>query len=277
MTGLIFSAPGCTHQAVRMLPMDLLTLLSRALVVPVLVFAVACGSEPVAPPPAGTGGGVAVDAATAGSLSGRVTFTGVPPAADILQMGTDQACVTDGVAEKPSDAVLVDPSGGLGNVFVHVKDGLDPKYSFPVPGTPVALDQVGCRYRPRVVGLQLGQPLEVVNSDDTLHNVHALPVENTEFNEGQPLRGMRLSHMFTAPEVMVRFKCNVHSWMTAYVGVVPHPYFAVTAADGSFSIPGLPPGTYTIEAWHEVFGRQTGQVTIGEREAVTLSFEFSAD
>ncbi len=276
MTGLIFSAPGCKHQAVRMLPMDLQTLMSRALFVPVLVLAVACGSEPAAPP-AVTGGGVAVDAATAGSLSGRITFTGVPPAADILQMGTDQACVTDGVAEKPSDAVLVDPSGGLENVFVYVKDGLDSKYSFPVPNTPAVLDQVGCRYHPRVVGVQLGQPLDVVNSDDTLHNVHALPVENTEFNEGQPLRGMRMSHMFTAPEVMVRFKCNVHAWMTAYVGVVPHPFFAVTASDGSFSIPGLPPGTYTIEAWHEVFGRKTGQVTIGEREAVTLSFEFSAD
>ena len=172
--------------------------------------------------------------------------------------------------------MLIDPSGGLANVFVYVKDGLDPKYSFPIPETPVVLDQVGCVYRPRVVGIRVGQPLEALNSDDTLHNVHALPTANVEFNEGQPVKGMRLSRVFDKPEVMMRFKCNVHSWMAAYVGVLPHPYFAVTAADGSFSIPGLPPGTYTIEAWHERFGTQTMQVTVADREAVTANFAFQS-
>jgi hypothetical protein len=103
-----------------------------------------------------------------------------------------------------------------------------------------------------------------------------MPTKNVEFNESQPIKGMRTTRVFTTPEVMVRFKCNVHSWMAAYVGVLPHPYFAVTAADGSFSIAGLPPGTYTIEAWHEVFGTRTQQITITERQNATVAFAFQA-
>jgi len=255
--------------------MALLRLASRILIVVPILFFAACGSKPAEPVPATTGGGVPVDPETAGSLSGKVSFNGVPPAPEMLQMGTDPACVVGGVAERPSDSVLIDASGGVQNAFVYVKDGLDPKYSFPVPQTPVEIDQSGCMYRPHVIGVQLGQSLDVVNEDDTLHNVHALPVENEEFNEGQPIKGLRLTHVFTKPEVMVRFKCNVHSWMAAWVGVVPHPYFAVTSADGSFSIPGLPPGTYTVEAWHEKFGRLTEQVTVGERQQATASFTFS--
>ncbi len=237
----------------------------------------ACGSEPAPPAPvAGAGGGMAVDAATAGAVSGRATFSGTPPAAEILRMGTDAACIGPDGPDQPSDAVLVDATGGLANVFVYVKDGLDAKYSFAVPQEPVLLDQAGCRYHPRVLGVRVGQPLEVLNSDDTLHNVHALPVGNAEFNEGQPIKGLRMTRFFTMPEVAVRFKCDVHSWMSAYVGVMAHPYFAVTAPDGSFSIPDLPPGTYTVEAWHERFGRMTEQVTIGERESASLAFTFSA-
>jgi plastocyanin len=257
--------------------MVLSRVIGRSLVLLVFVMAAACGSEAPAPAPVASGGGMTVDEATAGVLSGRATFSGTPPAPETLHMGTDAACVAAGGAEQPSDAVLVDASGGLANVFVYVTDGLDPTYSFPVPETPVVLDQAGCRYHPHVLGIRVGQPLEVVNSDDTLHNVHALPVDNAEFNEGQPLKGLSMTHVFTTPEVAVRFKCDVHSWMSAYVGVVAHPFFAVTASDGSFSIPGLPPGTYTIEAWHERFGRVTEQVTIGAREIATLAFTFSAN
>jgi plastocyanin len=239
-----------------------------------LLLAAGCGSDPAPPPP--SGGGVPVDAATAGSLSGRVTFTGTPLAADTLRMGTDPACVTGAGPNPQSDAVLIDASGGLRNAFVWVKDGLDSKYSFPAPSETILLDQVGCRYTPRVLGIRVGQPLEVVNSDDTLHNVHAMPLENVEFNEGQPVKGQKLTTTFPKPEVMVRFKCNVHNWMAAYVGVVAHPFFAVTSADGSFSIAGLPPGTYTIEAWHERFGTLTQQITIGDRETKTASFAFAA-
>jgi plastocyanin len=257
--------------------MVLSRVIGRSVVLSLCVMAAACGSEPAAPAPTVVGGGVAVDETTAGALAGQAIFSGTPPAPEMLHMGTDAACTVVGGADQLNDAVLVDASGGLANAFVYVKDGLDPKYAFAVPQTPVVLDQVGCRYHPHVLGIRVGQPLEVLNSDDTLHNVHALPVDNVEFNEGQPLKGLSMTHLFTTPEVAVRFKCDVHSWMAAYVGVVAHPYFAVTASDGSFSIPGLPPGTYTIEAWHERFGRLTEQVTIGDRETATLTFTFSAN
>jgi hypothetical protein len=217
---------------------------------------------------------VAVDAATAGTLSGRVTFSGTPPAPETLRMAGDPACKAG--AGSPSDAVLIDANGGLQNVFIHVKDGLDPKYSFPTPTETLVLDQVGCRYTPRVLGVRVGQPLDIVNSDDTFHNVHGMPTANVEFNDSTPLKGMKTQRVFPIPEVMVRFKCNVHGWMAAYVGVVAHPFFAVSAADGSFTIAGLPPGTYTIEAWHERFGTRTQQVTIAERGTADLTLTFTA-
>lgn len=216
-----------------------------------------------------------MDEATTGSLSGRVTFEGTPPPADILRMGTDPACVIDGDSAPESRAVLVDAAGGLQNAFVHISDGLDPDYSFEIPTTAVILDQVGCRYTPRVLGVRAGQPMEIVNSDETFHNVHALPMTNVEFNHGQPNQGDRMTHIFTVPEVMVRFKCNVHSWMTAHIGVMAHPFFATTAPDGSFDITGIPPGTYTVEVWHERFGTQTQSVTIAEQQAATTTFTFA--
>ena len=145
-----------------------------------------------------------------------------------------------------SDAVLIGADGALKNVFVYIKDGLDPALLVRRRRPQaVVLDQKGCIYSPRVVGVRVGQPLEIVNSDPTLHNVHALPMANQEFNQGQPFQGIRMTKTFTAPEVMVRFKCDVHGWMAAYVGVVAHPFFAVTDADGTFEMKGLPPGTYT--------------------------------
>jgi plastocyanin len=158
-------------------------------------------------------------------------------------------------------------------VFVYVKDGLG-GLKFPVPSTPVVLDQKGCRYAPHVVGVQVGQGFEVLNSDSTLHNVHALPTANREFNTGQPLAGLRYSHRFSTREVMVPFKCDVHPWMRAYIGVLDHPFFGVTGADGTFTLTGLPPGTYTVEAWHEKLGTQTQTVTIGDKESKDIAVSF---
>ena len=124
--------------------------------------------------------------------------------------------------------------------------------------------------------MRVGQPLEIVNSDPTLHNIHAMPKANAEFNNGQPIQGMKTTHTFTAKEVMVPFKCDVHGWMNAYVGVLDHPYFAVTDKDGKFELKGLPPGTYTIEAWHEKLGTQTQSVTIGAKETKDVTFTFKA-
>jgi hypothetical protein len=124
--------------------------------------------------------------------------------------------------------------------------------------------------------MRVGQPLEITNSDPTLHNIHATPKINTEFNTGQPIEGMKTTHTFDRPEVMVPFKCDVHGWMNAYVGVLEHPYFAVTGTDGKFSLETLPAGTYTIEAWHERLGAQQQMVTIGEKETKDIAFTFKA-
>jgi plastocyanin len=240
----------------------------------VAIFVAACGSKPEAPAP--TGGGKKVDPATAGAITGKISFEGTPPAPDTIRLGVDQACVQAAGASAKSDAVLVSAAGGLQNAFVYIKDGLDPAYSFDMPATPVVLDQKGCRYTPRIFGVRVGQPIEIVNSDNTLHNVHAIPVTNQEFNKPEAVQGMRMTHIFTQPEVMVRFTCNVHSWMQAYVGVMTHPFFAVSAEDGSFTLKGVPPGTYTIGAWHEKFGDQTSKVTIGDGKTETVAFSFKA-
>jgi plastocyanin len=244
---------------------------SLGLVLAVLAMVASCSAPPPPPP---SGGGKRVDPATTGEISGRTMFTGTPPPVDVIRVGIDQVCAETVGANVRSQAVLVGKDGALENVFVYVKDGLDPAYTFDIPTTPMTLDQKGCRYTPRVFGVRAGQPVEIVNSDATLHNVHALPMMNQEFNQGEPAQGARMQKTFTVPEVMVRFKCDVHAWMSAYVGVMAHPFFAVSAADGTFSIKGLPPGTYTLEAWHEKFGTRTTRVTIAEHQTQHASFSF---
>jgi plastocyanin len=211
-----------------------------------------------------------VDPATSGGVTGRVLFAGTPPPPAPIKMGSDPYCEQQGAAV--TETVAVGADGGLKNVFVYVKDGLG-DLRFPVPGTPVVLDQKGCRYVPRVFGVQVGQPIEIVNSDRTLHNIHALAETNREFNMGQPAPG-RDTHTFSTREVMVLFKCDVHRWMNAYAGVLDHPYYAVTSEDGRFELKGLPPGTYTIEAWHETLGAATQSVTIGAKETKDVPFSF---
>jgi len=240
------------------------------------VLAAGCSSEVTDKPaqPAAAAG-KKVDAATAGSIAGQVKFEGTVPAADVTRMGGDRKCVPDAGPNPPSDALIVSADKGVKTAFVWVKDGLDPAYTFDAPTAPAELDQKGCLYTPRVLGVRVGQAIEIVNSDPTMHNVHALPMANREFNHGQPKQNTRLSEVFTTPEVMVRFKCDVHSWMAAWVGVVPHPYFAVTDEKGEFKLPGLPPGSYTLEAWHEKLGKQTAQVSIAPNQTQAVSITFT--
>jgi plastocyanin len=215
-----------------------------------------------------------VDAGTAGTVTGKVTFEGTPPAPQPIKLSSDPYCQTAN-AGLTTENEIVGAGGTVANVFVYIKDGLGNR-TFTAPATPVVLDQKGCHYTPHVLGIQVGQPLQIVNSDSTLHNVHGLPKANKEFNQGQPIQGMKTTHTFSTKEVMIPFKCDVHGWMNAWVGVLDHPYYAVTGADGTFSLKGLPPGTYTIEAWHEKLGTQTQMVTVGAKESKNVGFTFKA-
>jgi plastocyanin len=233
--------------------------------------AAGCGANP------SVSAGTRVDPATAGSITGSVVFTGTPPPLEMLRMAIDPVCLQLAGPVPESDAVLLGPEGALQNAFVYIKSGLDPKYAFELPAAPAQLDQRSCRFVPRVLGVRVGQPLEFINSDFTAHNVHARPTINREFNRHQPQQGMRESRTFTRPEVMVPIRCDLHPWMVAHVGVVEHPYFLVTGEDGSFTLEGVPPGTYTLEAWHERLGTRTADVTVGPRGRASVTFDFMAE
>jgi len=240
----------------------------------------ACGGGSEAPKPtasaAPAAGAQKIDPATAGSVKGVVTLNGTAPKNEPIRMNADPVCLKQAKGEQFQETYKVGADGkSLGNVFVYVKDGLG-NYAYDPPSGNVTLNQEGCHYTPHVFGIRVGQPLEILNSDPTLHNIHALPKANQEFNNGQPIQGMKTSHTFTAKEVMVPFKCDVHGWMNAYVGVLDHPYLAVSDAEGKFEIPNLPPGTYTIEAWHEKAGATTQSVTIAAKESKDVNFTLNA-
>lgn len=244
------------------------------LTVPVALAAAACGGTSSAPPTSGPAVSP-VNPDTAGRISGHVRFTGPAPDAEVVRISGDKTCVAlNGGDEQPAEAIVLGPDNALQNVFVYVKSGLE-KFTFPIPAEPVVLDQQKCRYVPRVVGVRVGQPLRVKNGDPLLHNVRSAPEINQPFNQGQPVQGMSYTHTFTTREVMVPIGCDVHAWMHAYVGALEHPFFAVTAADGAFTLSGLPPGTYTIAAWHERLGTHEQQVTIGAKDTKDVDFTFA--
>jgi plastocyanin len=235
----------------------------------------ACGGGNDQRPSGGTPAATPVATATAdgpGVITGTITFAGTPPRARPLRMDSDPRCAGD--PEATYEMLVVGPENGLQNVFVYVKDGLGNRV-YATPTTPVTLDQKGCRYIPHVFGVQVGQPVQISNSDRTLHNVNAAPKENQAFNFGQVPSTPAVTRTFDRAEIGIPIRCDVHSWMNAYAGVVPHPFFAITKADGTFEIKGLPPGTYTIEAWHETLGTRTQQVTIAAKESKDVAFTFA--
>ncbi|MBI1966772.1 MAG: carboxypeptidase regulatory-like domain-containing protein [Gemmatimonadetes bacterium] len=220
--------------------------------------------------------GRAGDAAqVGGTITGKVKFTGTKPVMRRIDMSEEAACKAKHPTAPTAETVVVNANGTLANVFVYVKAGLPAGYRAPAAPPPVVLDQDGCRYHPHVFGLMVGQTLQIKNSDGILHNIKAKGTKNRPFNISQPTN-MTTPRTFSAPEVMVTLECNVHGWMNAYVGVLPHPFSAVSGADGSFTIRGLPPGTYTIEAWHERYGAQTATVTVAGTETKTADFTFAA-
>jgi len=190
----------------------------------------------------------------------------------VIKMDADPQCASFHTEDVYTEAVVTDADGNLANVFVYVKEGAAPSAA---PAGEVILDQQGCVYTPHVTGVVVGQTMKIRNSDQVLHNVHALPTVNAEFNQGQPFAGMELEKTFDKPEIMIPVKCDVHPWMKSYIGVMEHSYFAVSGADGSFSIEGLAPGDYVLEAWHEELGTRTQSVTVADG-AVDVSFDFTS-
>jgi plastocyanin len=214
--------------------------------------------------------------AKAGTVSGVVRFSGKVPKRRKISTDSDPACAKmHAEKELLSETVLVNDDGTLRNVFVWISKGLEGK-TFPMPSDPVILDQNGCTFVPHIQGVRAGQSITVRNSDATTHNIHSLPKLNESFNFSQGEQGSTKTVTFKRQEVMVYVKCDIHPWMSAYLGVVDHPYFAVTADGGTFEIKDLPAGTYTLSAWHEKYGILEQPVTVADGASRNLEFTFKS-
>jgi hypothetical protein len=214
-----------------------------------------------------------VSKADEGTISGVIKFDGTPPERKQIDMSQDANCATAS-GDKLADDTVID-NGKLENVFVYVTGGPADKFDFGIPSEPAVLDQVGCRYTPRVLGIQTGQMLRVLNSDKTTHNVHPSPKKNAEWNQVQTANGAPIEKKFLKPEALIPVKCNQHPWMLAHVGVLDHPFYAVSGKDGSYTVKNLPPGDYTLTAFHETLGQKTQKITVGAKEAKTQDFSYS--
>ncbi len=207
-----------------------------------------------------------------GTVSGVINFTGTAPDPESILMDAEPICQEQYPDGAFTETVVVNNNGTLQNVFLYVKEGL-PDQDWEVSSDAVLLDQKGCRYGPHVLGVQAGQDIVIRNSDGILHNIHPMPINNRPFNLGQPVE-MDTTRQFSTSEIMIPVECDVHDWMIGYIGVVDHPFFAVTGSDGSFEISGLPAGDYVIEAWHELYGTQTLSVSIPEGGTEQIEFTY---
>ena len=217
----------------------------------------------------------ALDPAMAGSISGTITFQGKPPERLRIDLNADPGC--QGGPENDAEQYVVGKKGALANVYVYIKKGLPPNVKFPAKTAVVVVDQKHCRFVPHVVAVQVGEPVEFRNSDPTMHNVHTMP--NVTGNMGSDISeapmGQPQRETFSQPEQMLRVLCNNHPWMSAFVNVSATPFFAVTGANGRFTIEGLPPGVYTLAAVHEKMGEQTMQVTVSTQINSRADFSFT--
>ncbi|HET9985491.1 MAG TPA: carboxypeptidase regulatory-like domain-containing protein [Longimicrobiales bacterium] len=214
----------------------------------------------------------AAPVANAATVSGTIKFTGTPPAGTPIDMSSEPICAQKHPNGVKTEEVVVD-GGALENVVVYVSQGL-PAQKYAPPAQPAEIDQDGCVYKPHVVVMQVGQKLNIKNADGILHNIKTKPSKNRPFNISQPTK-METARTFDVAEADIPVECNVHNWMHATIAVFDHPYYAVSANGGKYTISNLPPGTYTIETWHEKYGKQTQQVTVGPNETKAVDFTYS--
>jgi plastocyanin len=218
-----------------------------------------------------------------GTITGKVSYTGAAPEAKKIDTSADAACTSKSPNLTTEDWVIKD--GKLANTYVYIKSGAladgskIADYTFEAPSAPATLDQNGCHYKPHVLGVMVNQPITITNSDPTTHNIHFTPKNNPDWNQSQPNGAASLTHKLAVAEVLVPVKCNQHPWMKSYVGVTKHPFFAVTGEDGGFTLKGVPPGKYTVVAWHEGGANgteKTMEVTVPAKGAATADFSFGA-
>jgi len=208
----------------------------------------------------------------AANVTGKANFGGAAPKRAPIKMNADPKCAKLNTGKQIlNDTVIVNSNKTLENVFVYVKEGV--KNPPAAPSTAVTFNQQGCMYHPAVVALRVGQPLKILNSDDTMHNVHSLSKVNPGFNNAMPTKGQTIEKKFGKPETMIRVKCDVHTWMNAYINVLEHPYYAVTDSSGAYTIKDLPDGEYTIEAVHGKLGAKTVKLKVAGG-AATQDFSF---
>lgn len=207
------------------------------------------------------------------TVRGTVKFDGVAPKGKAISMAADPSCAQQHPTPVSTQEIMADGKGELQNAIVFVSEGLSG--TFDPPSQPVVIDQKGCMYQPHVLAVRAGQEFEVVNHDPVIHNIHPMPANNREWNKAE-LPGSKVDESFSREEIAIPVKCNVHPWMRSYVAVFKHPYFVVTGKDGTFDLSNLPPGTYTISAWHEKLGTQTAKITIGANETKNVDFVFKS-
>jgi hypothetical protein len=245
-----------------------------SLLVALLSLLAGCGSEAPAPAPVALPE-AHVDPTTAGSITGQVFFKGDVPAMPAIDMSSNPSCERQHHTPAKAETVIVNSNGTLRNVFVWIKTGLAPAHWTP-PAASAQLAQTGCIYGPHVQGIMEGQNLEILNNDPVNHNVHAECEKNAAWNESQAPRAEHKNKQFALEEVMFPVTCSVHPWMRAYIGVSPHPFFAVTGEDGTFTLNAVPPGTYTIEAVHEKYGSKEGRLTVAPKGTATIEFTYGS-
>jgi plastocyanin len=239
---------------------------------------IGCGNKQATneTPAASATAGKSVDAATAGSITGTIKLDGAPPRMKAINMAAEPGCAKEHASQPAmTEDVIAGENGTLQNVIVYLQGDFG-QYAFVMPTTSATIDQKGCQYHPHILALTANQPLQVINSDPVTHNIHPVPKDNREWNQSQPPGSAPIEQTFARPEVAIPVKCNIHPWMKAYIAVFANPYFQVTGKDGSFDIKNVPPGTYTVTAWHERYGTSEQSVTIRPKESKNVTFTFKA-